>query len=474
MLSRLLFGEIPVEFLRVLSNRGAAMYIDVLDALEREALQRNEGLLREEAIEIVTGSLAQNPDFVPEEDEAGFVELPAREKARRVLDYLVRCGWMEEPVRPDWQRVLFFDAHGSTLLTALRRIARPDAAVFSDSLIGVCSALLNSAALERRPWEHLENCRKGTQTGLGELRTMQKSVERFTRRQLDSRSLGDNLRVVFDEYSEQVGKTCYAELIRSQLHTALDVARERLREMEGDTDLVHKMQAEVLRRDGSLDAETATSRVRNRLADLTRALEQVLPLADEIDRRTAEFTRRSHARFRYLQEIVGQRRGQVKELFEKVNGAFVGWRLAELDDALSLPPLRLAETRLLDGRDSLYEPPRRRTVEENAPLDDEVSDSERDHARLRMESALRDALTVNRANRFVADLPGGKGARISSAELPVRTDDDLADIIALLLHAEATDARYRVEVERLAEDSVPLEFDTKIGCRLERFHVLKK
>lgn len=474
MLSRLLFGEIPVEFLRVLSNRGAAMYIDVLDALEREALQRNEGLLREEALEIVAGSLAQNPDFVPEEDEAGFVELPAREKARRVLDYLVRCGWMEEPVRPDWQRVLFFDAHGSTLLTALRRIARPDAAVFSDSLIGVCSALLNSAALEHQPWEHLENCRKGTQTGLGELRTMQKSVERFTRRQLDSRSLGDNLRVVFDEYSEQVGKTCYSELIRSQLHTALDVARERLREMEGDTDLVHKMQAEVLRRDGSLDAETATARVRNRLADLTRALEQVLPLADEIDRRTAEFTRRSHARFRYLQEIVGQRRGQVKELLEKVNGAFVGWRLAELDGALSLPPLRLPETRLLAGRDSLYEPPRRRTVEENAPLDDEVSDSERDHARLRMEAALRDALTVNRANRFVANLPGGKGSRISSAELPVRTDDDLADIIALLLHSEASDARYRVEVERLAEDSMPLEFDTKIGCRLERFHVLKK
>jgi hypothetical protein len=333
---------------------------------------------------------------------------------------------------------------------------------------------MNSAALERQPWEHLENCRKGTQTGLGELRTMQKSVERFTRRQLESRSLGDNLRVVFDEYSEQVGKTCYAELIRSQLHTALDAARDRLREMEGDTELQHKMQAEVLRRDGSLDAQTATARVRNRLDDLARALEQVLPLADEIDRRTAEFTRRSHARFRYLQEIVGQRRGQVKDLFQKVNGTFAGWRLADLDGALALPPLRLAETRLLAGRDSLYEPPRRRTVEENAPLDDEVSDAERDQARVRMEAALRDALTVSRANRFVADLPGGKGARISSSELPIRTDDDLADVIALLLHAEAKDARYRVEVERLADHSAPSEFDTKAGCRLERFLVVKK
>lgn len=474
MLSRLLFGEVPVEFFRVLSSRGAAMYVDALDALGQEAAQRNEGLLREEALEIVAGVLARNPDFVPEEDENGFVDLPLREKARRVLDYLVRCRWLEEPTRPDWQRVLFFDAHGSTLLGALRRIAQPDAAVFSDSLIGVCSALLNSAALERQPWEHLENCRKGTQTGLSELRTMQKSVERFTRRQLESRSLGDNLRVVFDEYSEQVGKTCYAELIRSQLHTALDVARQRLRDMEGDTELLHKMQAEVLRRDGSLDAETATARVRNRLDDLSRALEQVMPVADEIDRRTAEFTRRSHARFRYLQEVVGQRRGQVKDLFEKVNGAFAGWRLADLDGTTTLPALRLAETRLLAGRESLYEPPRKRRVEENAPLDDEVSDAEREKARLRMEAALRDALTVSRANRFVADLPGGKGARISSAEMPVRSDDDLADVIALLLHAEADDARYRVEVERLGDKARALEFDEKAGCRLERFVVIKK
>ena len=60
------------------------------------------------------------------------------------------------------------------------------------------------------------------------------------------------------------------------------------------------------------------ARVRNHLQELEDKLDFVQPLADEIDRRTAEFTRRSLARSRYLQEVIGERRGQVKEVFEKM------------------------------------------------------------------------------------------------------------------------------------------------------------
>ena len=79
------------------------------------------------------------------------------------------------------------------------------------------------------------------------------------------------------------------------------------------------MQAEVLRREPALAPSTAMAKVRNRLEDLARSLEMSLPLADLIDRRTAEFTRRSLARFRYLQEVVGERRSQIKKVFELVN-----------------------------------------------------------------------------------------------------------------------------------------------------------
>ena len=475
-----LFREVRPGFFRILSGVNAPVYVDILEAIEVEACQRNEGMDREEVLAILAEVLGRHPDFEPEAVDGDEIEpvilqgLPLREKARYVLDYFVRAGWLDAETGADWHRVVFFNPHGSTLLGALRKIARPDAAVFTDKLISICAALANQAELIRQPWEHLQTCWDNVQQGLAELRAMRKSIERFIRRQLEAQTLGANLGVVFDQYAEQIGHTCYAELVHSQLAVRLGAAGEQLRGLLEDADLLHKMQAEVLRRNPELDAGGAMSRVRLRLDELGRALESVIPLADLIDNRTAEFTRRSLARFRYLQEVVGERRGQMKELFEKVNRAFAGRRFADLDDGLDMPPPRLPEARLLAGRDSLYEPARRRTIEENAPLADDISEEQRERTRHQMENALRDSLTVNRANRFVARLPGGKGARLASDDFPVRNQDDLADVIAVLLHAESSEAVYRVEVPRLVEDGAEVVRDRRAFCQIERFFVIKK
>ncbi len=477
-----LFLEVDPGFFRVLAGRNAAVYVDVLDALEREASERHEGMSREEALAIVSEVLARHPAFALEENELDiaprdqFAALPLREKARRVLDHLARpeIGWVLDEQLPNWERVIRFDAHGGILLEALRKIARPDAAVFTDKLQGVCAALANHAALAEAPFVHLENCLTLARGGLSELRGIEKSLKRLTERQREAATLGEIYGVVFDQYAEQVGRTCYAELVHAQLPARLDEARERVRALLFDTERLHQMQHEVMRRDG-LDPATAMARVRNRLGELARALDHVQPLADEIDRRTAEFTRRSLARSRYLQEVVGERRGQMQNFFERINSAFAGRRLADLDELADLPPLLLPDVRLLAGRDSLYEPPRRRTLEENAPVDDEVTERMRDGAKAQLGNVVRDSLTVARANRLVEKLPGGKGTRFASGDLPVRNDDDLADVIALLLHAESGDARYRVEVPRAKDDAAPgAEFDRKLDCRLERFFVIKK
>ena len=54
-----------------------------------------------------------------------------------------------------------------------------------------------------------------------------------------------------------------------------------------------------------------------------------------------------------------------------------------------------------------------------------------------MERALRESLSVQRANAFVKSLPGGKGARIDSDEIPVSGEKGFTDLISLLLHAES-------------------------------------
>jgi hypothetical protein len=113
-------------------------------------------------------------------------------------------------------------------------------------------------------------------------------------------------------------------------------------------------------------------------------------------------------------------------------------------------------------------------LEENAPVDDEVSEAMRDQAKAQFGGAMRNSLTVARANRFVAQLPGGKGARIASNDLPIRNDDDMDDVVALLLHAESAEARYRVEALSMNGDPTPPERDRKLTYHVDRFLVIKK
>ena len=111
---------------------------------------------------------------------------------------------------------------------------------------------------------------------------------------------------------------------------------------------------------------------------------------------------------------------------------------------------------------------------EQAALDDEVTEAERDAGLRDMARALRDSLSVRRANEFVKKLPGGKGSRISSSELPVTAEADLTELIALLLHAESSDAAYRIESARSLETVESLALDALPGAHVEHFDVIKK
>src|SRR5262249_4688233 len=148
----------------------------------------------------------------------------------------------------------------------------------------------------------IESCVENLQSGLAELRVMQKSIERHTKQQLAASTLKENLAVLFDQLAERIGRTCYAQLVHARLPSKLAEARRAIEKLEGNAELLGKMQTEVMRRDVALSPESAMAHVRLRLDELANLLEGVEPLASAIDRRTAEFTRRSQARFRYLQE----------------------------------------------------------------------------------------------------------------------------------------------------------------------------
>jgi hypothetical protein len=473
MLAGELFREIGTEFLRLLGSPGARVYIDAADELERASALRSGALSRDEALAILERVVERHADAELEAPP----EFPIRERARVTMDRLLAARWLAADDRADYRRLIVVEANTAYLLEALRKIARPDAAVFSDKLVATCNLLRNSDALQAEPWQTVEQCMENVRHGVQELKGVAKSIERHTRHQLEAQSLRENLEVVFDKYAEQVGHGAYAELIRSRLPTRLPDAHDAVARLQNDTELLTRMAEEVLRRQGG-EMSTAMAQVQNRLDELALALDRVVPSADEVDRRTADFTRKSLARFRYLQEVTGANRSTVQRFFELLNERFAGKRVAEVEMQLSdLPELLLVDAKLFAGLDSLYTRPSRQALDEIEPLDDDLSQEQIDRSRRQLASTLRDSLTVTRANRFAIAAFHEHGPRIASNQL-LRTDDDLADLIACLLHAGSREACFEICIPRDADEpaSDRRMHDPVLGGtrRLERFTLLKK
>lgn len=217
--------------------------------------------------------------------------------------------------------------------------------------------------------------------------------------------------------------------------------------------------------------------MRLRLNELHELLDAVEPLADAIDRRTADFTRRSQARFRYLQETASENRGRVQTFFETINRHFAGYRISDVDNSnVNFPAASANDVRVPCGLDSLYSPRLRRTAGEIEPLEDSDR-QQQDSALAQLEGNIRDSLTVSRANRFVAALPGGRGSVWNSADLlrdHVQNDEDIAYVIACLLHARSADAEYEIRVPRCETEADIGDFDYKLQYRVERFVLVKK
>jgi len=305
---------------------------------------------------------------------------------------------------------------------------------------------------------------------------MQKSVQRFTRRQMEEETLHGNLSVVFDDYSKQMSRSCYASLVRARLSLRLPEAVKRIGErLADDAGALAEMQTEVLRRHPEMGADIARAKVVQSLDDLADMLERVLPMADEIDRRTADFTRRSLARFRYLQDVTGERRSELKAFFEAVNRRVTGKRLSHIAGTPpDLPDLLIPVVMLPAGLDSLNTPPRRRTPVEQDAFDDMLDDNDRQAGLRDMEQSLRESVSVQRANAFVGSLPGSKGERIESANIPVNGESGFTDLISVLLHAYSAEARFSLEVERVAQENETPPLDSLEGCTVERFAIIKK
>src|SRR5262249_34316186 len=150
-----------------------------------------QGMDRDDAVGLIEEAVEAHADVTLDETVPGGAT--PREKARAVLSVLVRAGWLEEEERPEWKKLAHFTREASAMVQTLRKLAFPEAAVFSDKLVSVCTTLTQrdpaNDPLFEEPWQHVESCVANLRDGINELRAMQSAIERHTRRQLAAASL---------------------------------------------------------------------------------------------------------------------------------------------------------------------------------------------------------------------------------------------------------------------------------------------
>lgn len=472
-LGSLLFSELNPKFFGVLTGPNAKVYLDVLDAIEREMPARGDTIERSEVMSIIDRVLASGAVLQAEnEEEPTGVE--ADHPSGNVLRRLIACGWIEEEKRSDYRRLLFLEPSAQTLLEALRAIVSQTVASFTGKLRLVCdrlSALRHPHSRMEIIWEELKSCLAQVRSGLRELRMIRKQVARYAQRQLQTATIAEALDIIYNEFSTLITQQCYRELIHARLPERLREATEGLTHLEQDDLALQRLREDFLR--NSPDASGAMSEILRTIEDLSLALGDVEPTADRVDGSAADFARRSRSRIRYIQDVGSSRRQQIKAIFDYVREHLAEVRFAELDDKLALPPLRLADVGLL-GEPSLARPRKSAGSATKRPVALPLSDQEREESLREMEKNMRNALRLDRANRFVERLELQSGECLSSDRMRIHAEDDIIDVISCLVFAPAGGANYRLRTQREVEPAAAVLMDLKGDFEVERFEIEKK
>ncbi len=467
-LSNHIFDDTPPDFFAVLTHRYGKLYIDALDKIEdAQRLRNGVGLTRDELIHICEQTIAESDtittsvtDDLPFDDAEMPDSIEDKVTPSSMLRHMLRCKWLEEPKRSDYQRVYYLDNRAEILLDCLRRMAYPEQVTFTDKLHLVCSRLQDPDAFTEHPLSDLESCIDNLRYGLQELRSLQQGMARLTQRQLHSDTLKENLQVLYDDFSENIGQRCYKQLIALDIPIRLPIVREKLNEIQHSPAIVAQMEIELQKRRPELTDSEASYRISKGLQEAVLMLDSVEPQSEAVDRRAADFARRSFARFRYLQEVSSGRRSEVRSVFELINARYADCKMASLPEDLDFPQLNIPSVGLLSGTDSLFIPRTSRSKGKRTPMREEADyDLDSDFALDEMAQNINSSLTTIRANHYYSTLVVPENG-LRSDKFTVNTDDDILNIIGLLLHGETSDADYNIHSPREDEkepEAYPVE-----------------
>jgi len=481
LLSQRLFASVSADFFRPLVRPSAPVYVDGADRLITEAGEAGR-VPQTEALAILREVLSQHPQVALQEDEGGGLQ-DIRARAGKLFNQMLQVRWIEEQSVSLNERWVVISPSLRPLMRTLRDLAEDEVAElksFADTLRGVCTTLeqrdvLNPylvPATEMRGTIH--DLLQRMESAILQLHGVEKLVHGFEKRQRETESGAETLRLFYHEFHEGQHMVCYDVLRGGGLLPRLQRARSRVRDAADDP-LVIQHLADGIAEHRNLEVNEAWELAQTQMQRLDRQLAGLRLRAEAIDARVASFNRLSVQRYRYQSELRGRRPDMIKRYCDAVNAAHRGVKFNDLrieaDFALAAP-----EVDFFYGFASLARPRRARSpvaleLGQSLSAEDEAADLERLRQRQRF------ALTPHRAARLVAKLLKEHGPGIATDGFHLETTDELLDLMAAAAYTHGVDANSGDELRwqvlsssrehSLEPESIPR--DAQAGWRVERF-----
>lgn len=470
-------------FFRPLSRPTAAVYVDCADRLERASDEGGQ-LSHAEAIALIRDVLATHPGVKLDEDEGGqFTD--QRQRAGQIFNRLLEAQWLEERSASLDERWVVISPRLPPLLALLRTVAEDNLAELKDfaaTVRSVCETLLAEGALDpaRRGPEELRQVLKElldrvTRAGQ-QMRAVETVILRHSQEQRTSASPNETLRRFLVEFHEGEHMVCYDTLERGGLLPKLKQARLVTQDALANP-FVKQRLAEGITLHRGVDETSAYAEAEEMLSRLERAIAGISTKQGIIDSRIADFSQLSAGRYRYQMEMRGRRPEQVKTYLQTADQQHAGQSFADLANQPGMMVLS-PSVEFYFGRDALARPRRvRLPMDLGLAKPPAPGDSLDALERIRRQNLY--AVTPQRAGRLIEKLLPEKGATLSTADLRLRTEDDLLDFLAVLAYERASGSRahkpirWRIRTARhehgLEPEKIPT--DTVAGRRVERLTI---
>lgn len=483
LLSSRLTASIGTSFFRPLARPSAPVYVDCADRLEGGADESGQ-LSHSDALLLIREVLALHPRAELSIEEGANTQ-DLRQRASKIFNQLLEAGWIEDRrVSLDEHWVLISPAL-RPLLRLLRDLAEQDVAELKDfaaTLRSVCATLLTDGALDpaRLTADAFRQTVKELLDRVGraidQMHAVEKLILSFEERQRVSPSGEATLRVFYTEFYEGEHMVCYDVLQRGGLVPRLNLARAVVQDALSDPFAKDRL-AEGLAAHRRIDPNDAYPEAEAMLSKLERAMASIHAKAEIIDGRIADFSRLSAERYRYQTELRGRRPEQVKAYLQAADSIHAGKSFADLANEPGMV-LRCLNVEIYFGRDALSRPRKARSPVDLA-LPEPPGEEDAFAAQEQIRRRNRDAITPQRAGRFIEKYLAKKGTTISTAEFKLLAQEDLYDLFAVLAYERASGStpqrpvRWRVMQSRaelgLEPDAIPC--DHLAGRAVERFSI---